>query len=61
MSKPDRPTRLYLVTPEKFEPEGFVVLLDRALAAQPVASVRLDLGAAPEDEWRVAAKRIPFG
>ena len=54
----ETPARLYLVTPEKFEPEAFAAVLDRALAAHPVACLRLDLGAAAEDEWRVAANHL---
>jgi thiamine-phosphate pyrophosphorylase len=46
------------VTPREFEPEPFAALVNRALAAHPVACLRLDLGAAPEDEWRVAASHL---
>ena len=49
------PARLYLVTPMDFDPEPFAALVDRALAAHGVACLRLDLGAAPEEQWRVAA------
>jgi thiamine-phosphate pyrophosphorylase len=58
MTDADTPARLYLATPESFEPEAFAALLDRALAAHPVACVRLDLGAAPEDQWRAAANHL---
>ena len=40
------------------EPEPFAALVDRALAAYPVACLRLDLGAAPEQQWRVAANHL---
>lgn len=46
--------RLYLVTPPRIDTD-FAGLLGRALAAAPVACVRIDLGAAPEDAWRAAA------
>ena len=52
------PARLYLATPLDFEPEPFADLLDRALTAQPVACLRLDLGAAAEEQWRVAANHL---
>ena len=52
------PARLYLVTPEKLEPEGFAAVLDCTLAAHPVACLRLDLGAAEEDKWRVAVNHL---
>ena len=52
------PARLYLVTPREFEPEPFATLLGRALAAHPVACLRLDLGAAPEEQWRAAANHL---
>lgn len=45
--------RLYLVTPPRIGPE-FVPLLERALATAPVACLRIDLGQAPEAEWRAA-------
>ncbi len=52
------PARLYLVTPEDIQPEPFAALAARALAAHPVACLRLDLGAAPEERWRVAANHL---
>jgi len=52
------PARLYLVTPREFEPEPFATLLGRALAAHPVACLRLDLGAAPEEQWRAAVAHL---
>ncbi|MHA1528925.1 MAG: thiamine phosphate synthase [Alphaproteobacteria bacterium] len=58
MTRTAPPARLYLVTPEDFEPEPFAALVDRALAAHPVACLRLDLGAAPEEQWRVAANHL---
>lgn len=45
--------RLYLVTPPRLD-AGFVPLLERALAAAPVACLRVDLAAADEAEWRAA-------
>ncbi len=58
MTRTDPPARLYLVTPEDFEPEPFAALVDRALAAHGVACLRLDLGAAPEEQWRVAVNHL---
>jgi thiamine-phosphate pyrophosphorylase len=52
------PARLYLVTPRDFEPEPFAVLAGRALTAHAIACLRLDLGAAPEEQWRVAANHL---
>ena len=52
------PARLYLVTPREFEPEPFAALVDRALAAHGVACLRLDLGAAPEEQWRAAVAHL---
>lgn len=48
-----RPERLYLVTPPRIGPD-FAALLEGALAAAPVACVRIDLGAATEADWRQA-------
>ena len=50
--------RLYLVTPERFDPAGFAPLLGRALGTGAVACVRLDLGTAPEQAWRAAADNL---
>jgi thiamine-phosphate pyrophosphorylase len=50
--------RLYLVTPQSFDPEAFAPVLTEALAALPVACVRLDLGDAEEDDWRRAANYL---
>jgi len=47
--------RLYLATPRRFDPEPFAALLARALAAAPVACVRLDLDQAAEEDWVRAA------
>lgn len=58
MTKADTPARLYLVTPQVFEPEPFAALAARALAAHPVACLRLDLGQAPEERWRAAANHL---
>lgn len=49
----ERQERLYLVTPARPGPE-FVPLLERALAEAPVACLRIDLGDAPEGDWRAA-------
>lgn len=52
--EPDTPpARLCLVTPPRVE-AAFAPLLAQVLAAVPVASLRLDLGKAPEEEWRAA-------
>jgi thiamine-phosphate pyrophosphorylase len=58
MTAPAAPARLYLVTPREFEPEPFAALAGRALAAHGVACLRLDLGAAPEERWRMAANHL---
>ncbi|HUS56296.1 MAG TPA: thiamine phosphate synthase [Thermohalobaculum sp.] len=58
MTRAASPARLYLVTPKDFEPESFAVLAGRALSAHGVACLRLDLGAAPEEKWRVAANHL---
>jgi len=58
MTRTAPPARLYLVTPEDFEPEPFAALADRALAAHPVACLRLDLGTAPEEQWRAAVDHL---
>ncbi|MEO1494917.1 MAG: thiamine phosphate synthase [Pseudomonadota bacterium] len=52
------PERLYLVTAQSLEPEVFAPTLAAALAALPVACVRLDLGGAEEDMWRRAANHL---
>lgn len=57
MSTPSR-ERLYLLTPERLDPAGFAPLLGRALGTGAVACVRLDLGAAAEEEWRCAANHL---
>lgn len=44
----DQP-QLYLVTPPAFDPEPFAPLLDRVLAARPVACLRLALATRDED------------
>jgi hypothetical protein len=58
MNGAEAPARLYLVTPVDFDPEPFAALAARALAAHGVACLRLDLGAAPEEQWRVAANHL---
>jgi thiamine-phosphate pyrophosphorylase len=50
--------RLYLVTPERLHPESFAPLLARALGTGSVACVRIDLGAAPEPDWRAAIDHL---
>lgn len=51
------PARLYLVTPPVIGPD-FAALLARVFAAAPIACLRLDLGQAPEEEWRAAANLL---
>jgi len=58
MPESKTPARLYLVTPQAFDPEAFAALAARALSAHPVACLRLDLGQAPEDDWRRAANHL---
>jgi thiamine-phosphate pyrophosphorylase len=55
MTRAARPARLYLVTPRNFEPKPFAALVGRAIGAHGVACLRLDLGTAPEEQWRAAA------
>lgn len=50
--------RFYLVTPPRLDPAAFAPLLERALAAVPVACLRIDLGAAPEEDWRAAVNHL---
>ncbi|MEM9043463.1 MAG: thiamine phosphate synthase [Pseudomonadota bacterium] len=57
MSDP-APARLYLVTPDQFEPEAFAHDLAKLFDKVPVACLRLDLGGAPEDDWRHAANHL---
>ena len=45
--------RLYLVTPPRIGPD-LLPLLERVFAAVPVACLRIDLGEAPEADWRAA-------
>ncbi|MEM6933299.1 MAG: thiamine phosphate synthase [Pseudomonadota bacterium] len=53
------PARLYLVTPDHFDPQGFADDLARLFSALPVACLRLDLGVqTDEDEWRRAANHL---
>lgn len=58
MNGAEAPARLYLITPVDFDPKPFAALAARALAAHGVACLRLDLGAAPEEQWRVAANHL---
>ena len=53
-----QPSRLYLLLPPRFEPEEMAAHLAAALAATPVACVRLDLGAADEEDWIRAANHV---
>ena len=52
------PSRLYLLLPPRFEPEEMTGQLDVALAATPIACVRLDLGPAEEEDWIRAANHV---
>lgn len=50
--------RLYLCTPQTFDPETFGQTLVRVLANVPVACVRLDLGTTLEEDWTRAANYL---
>ncbi len=51
--------RLYLTTPQQFEPASFAEDLTRLFAKVPVACMRLDLGGeTDEDAWRIAANHL---
>ena len=54
----DNPSRLYLTLPQSFDGEVFAPILRSALAATPIACVRLDLGAAEEEDWIRAANYV---
>lgn len=54
----DNPSRLYLTLPQSFDPETFQPILRSALAATPIVCVRLDLGAAEEEDWIRAANHV---
>ena len=54
----ENPSRLYLTLPQSFDPETFQPILRGALAATPIACVRLDLGAADEADWIRAANHV---
>lgn len=54
----ENPSRLYLTLPQSFDGEVFAPILAAALAATPVACVRLDLGAAEEEDWIRAANHV---
>jgi thiamine-phosphate pyrophosphorylase len=58
MTRAAPPARLYLVTPRSFEPEPFAALVSRAIGAHNIACLRLDLGAAPEEQWRISANYL---
>ncbi|MEM9061652.1 MAG: thiamine phosphate synthase [Pseudomonadota bacterium] len=51
-------SRLYLLLPQRFEPEEMAGRLTLVLAEIPIACVRLDLGAAPEEDWVRAANHL---
>lgn len=53
-----QPSRLYLLLPPRFEPEEMAEHLANALAATPIACVRLDLGPAEEEDWIRAANHV---
>ena len=53
-----QPSRLYLLLPPRFEPEEIAEQLSVALAATPIACVRLDLGPADEEDWIRAANHV---
>jgi thiamine-phosphate pyrophosphorylase len=50
--------RLYLVTPQRFDPETLAEVIGRMLATGAVSCVRLDLGGAPEPEWIRASNHL---
>ncbi|MEM0923601.1 MAG: thiamine phosphate synthase [Pseudomonadota bacterium] len=54
----DRPARLYLVTPDRFEPKEFARDLEVLFETVPVACLRLALGAADEESWRAAVNHL---
>lgn len=58
MGKEVEPGRLYLVTPDRFDPEALAGLLAPMLAGGAVACVRLDCGQAPEETWVRAANYL---
>ena len=51
-------SRLYLLLPPRFEPEEIAEQLSVALAATPIARVRLDLGPAEEEDWIQAGNNV---
>ena len=58
MSDTDGGDRLYLVTPTVFEPEDLACTLAEMLSGGAVACLRLDLGAAPEEDWVRASNHL---
>lgn len=50
--------KIYLTTPEVFEPEVLAPRLDAALATRTVACVRLTLASTDEAAWRAAAEKL---
>ncbi len=50
--------QLYLATPRNFDPAALALALEAALAAHPVACLRIDLGEAPEEDWREAVNHL---
>ena len=53
-----QPSRLYLTTPPRFDPEGLSGTLRKILAKVEIACVRIDLGPAPEDDWTQAVNHL---
>jgi thiamine-phosphate pyrophosphorylase len=58
MNQREHPARLYLVTPQGFDPAAFAKLAERALTAHPAACLRIELGVQPEERWREAANHL---
>jgi len=58
MSGDKPPAQLYLVTPRSADPEVLARSLGEALLQHALACVRIDLGDAPEAEWRNAVNHL---
>ncbi|MDH3666807.1 MAG: thiamine phosphate synthase [Paracoccaceae bacterium] len=58
MTADSRPAQLYLVTPRTFDPAALARAFETALAAHPIACLRIDLGEAEEDAWRQAINHL---
>lgn len=58
MTDQTQTSRLYLLLPQTFEPAAMAGRLAEVLGAVDVACVRLDLGAAPEEDWIEAANHV---